>query len=456
MNLKDAVLSYRDQIIQSVQENVRIPSVQGEPMPGAPFGEGVRRSLDHALKTAENLGFRTKNLDNYIGWAEFGEGDEMIAVLGHLDVVPEGDGWTCDPYGGIIRDGKIMGRGTTDDKGPSIAALYAMAALRDTGLPIKRRIRVLLGCNEETGSADINYYLSHGGEIPVMGFTPDGEYPVINGEKGIITSCFESTFRQDRNLRLLRIQGGTAPNVVPGYACAEFSCDADTTGQITARKIHNVQFTATSDGFLMEAFGLSAHGSTPELGENAIGRLLIAMTTLPLSDELSQKVRFLADHIGMETDGTSAGINLWDDVSGKLSLNLGRIDCDGESMKLWINYRYPVTFAYDDCAPKLNALFAANGFEVVRECFKDKLYIPENSELVTKLMKVYRDQTEGTEPPKCIGGGTYAKSIPNLLAFGPIFPGDELCEHKPDEYITIDSLIKNTQIIAHAMYELAK
>ena len=456
MNLNEAVLRYRDQIIESVQENVRIPSVQGEAKPGAPFGEGVRRSLRHALNTAETLGFRVANLDNYIGWAEYGEGDEMVAVLGHLDVVPEGDGWSCDPYGGIIRDGKIMGRGTTDDKGPSIAALYAMAALRDSGLSIRRRIRVLLGCNEETGSADINYYLSHNGEIPVMGFTPDGEYPVINGEKGIITACFKTNFRQSADLQLLSIQGGTAPNVVPGYASAEFSCTAETAKEIMGIPQPNIEFSETEKGFRMEAFGLSAHGSTPELGENAIGRLLIAMTALPLSEELAQKIHFLAERIGMETDGTSAGISLQDAVSGKLSLNLGRIDSDGDSMTLWINYRYPVTFSYEDCGPKFNALFTNAGFEILREGYKDKLYIPEDSELVTKLMKVYREQTGRMEPPKCIGGGTYAKSIPNLLAFGPIFPGDELCEHKPDEYITIDSLIKNTQIIAHAMYELAK
>lgn len=456
MNLNEAVLHYQEDIIRSVQENVRIPSLQGESLPDAPFGIHVRRSLEHALETAEKLGFRTTNLDNYIGWAEYGEGKEMIAVLGHLDVVPEGDGWSCDPYGGIIRDGKIMGRGTTDDKGPSVAALYAMAALRDSGLPLKRRIRVLLGCNEETGSEDIRYYLSHNGEIPVMGFTPDGEYPVINGEKGIITVCFKANYEQSGVLHLRSIQGGTAPNVVPGYAAAEFSCNSQTAAEILTLSLPNIRFTQTAEGLRMVAFGLSAHGSTPELGENAIGRLLIAMGSLPLSESLAEKIRFLADRIGMETDGASAGIALQDEVSGKLSLNLGKIDADATSLSVWINYRYPVTFSYDDCSPKFNALFQDAGFKIIREGYKDKLYIPEDSELVTKLMRVYREQTGRTERPKCIGGGTYAKSIPNLLAFGPIFPGDELCEHKPDEYITLESLIKNTQIIAHAMYELAK
>lgn len=158
----------------------------------------------------------------------------------------------------------------------------------------------------------------------------------------------------------------------------------------------------------------------------------------------------------METDGTSAGIHLHDDVSGSLSLNLGCIRGDETELSVMINYRYPVTYSYEDCGPKFNALFNAAGFQVIREGYKDKLYIPEDSRLVKALMKVYKEQTGRNERPKCIGGGTYAKSIPNLLAFGPIFPGDELCEHKPDEYITIESLIKNTQIIAHAMYELAK
>ena len=456
MTLNEAVLNYQNEIIRSVQENVRIRSVQEPPTENAPFGEGVRQSLVHALNTAEKLGFKTTNLDNYVGWAEYGDGEEMVAVLGHLDVVPEGDGWTCDPYGGIIRNGKIMGRGTTDDKGPSIAALYSLAAIRDLNLPLKHRIRVIFGCNEETGSADINYYLSHGGEIPVMGFTPDGEYPVINGEKGIITVCFGTDYEQAGDLQLIQMQGGTAPNVVPGYAVAEFRCKPEITEALGYLNSEKVKLSSTEEGFRIEAFGMGAHGSTPELGENAVGRLLIAMKSIPLSQPLLDKISFLADRLGMESDGSSAGIALRDQVSGKLTLNLGRIEADEKELSLWINYRYPVTYSYNDCGPKFNSIFAEAGFRIIREGYKDKLYIPEDSRLVTALMKVYREQTGRTETPKCIGGGTYAKSIPNLLAFGPIFPGDELCEHKPDEYITVDSLLKNAQIIANAMFELAK
>lgn len=455
MNLNDLILSYKEDLIRSLQENIRIPSVQGNPLPDAPYGEPVRDSLLHALKTAERLGFRTVNLDNHIGWAEFGEGEEMVAVLGHLDVVPEGDGWSCQPYGGEIIGGKIMGRGTTDDKGPTIASLFAMAALRDSGLPLRRRVRVILGCNEETGSGDVRHYLASGGEIPVMGFTPDGAYPVINGEKGIITTIFGTEYVQSADLILTEIKGGTAANVVPAYAYARFRCSAETASSITVSD-SKVKLSFEENGFLLEAFGVSAHGSTPEQGENAIGKLLIAMAQLPLYEDLLKKIRFLAHHIGMECDGTAAGIGLQDEPSGKLSLNLGTIEGDESSMRFVINYRYPVTFGYEDCGPAFNSLFSGNGFSILREFHKEKLYIPADSRLVTSLMKVYREQTGRSEQPTCIGGGTYAKSIPNLLAFGPVFPGDEVREHQSDEYITIENLIKNAQIIAHAMLELAK
>ena len=456
MTLNEAVLARQDQMIACLQENLRIPSVEGAPAEGAPYGVEVRRSLDHALAAAESLGFRTCNVDGHMGWFELGEDEEMVAVLGHLDVVPAGEGWTVEPYGGTISDGKIWGRGTTDDKGPSIASLYALAAIRDCGLPIRRRIRVLLGCNEETGSQDVKYYLAQGGEIPVMGFTPDGEYPVINGEKGIINATFSHTYTQDGPLKLVKIQGGTAPNVVPAHAYADFECDEATAETLCKLYSTAIKFSRRPNGFRVEAFGISAHGSTPALGENAIGRLMLALDNLPLSGELAEVIHFLATRLGMETNGKSAGIYLNDAVSGDLSLNWGTLRGDGEKLTLVINYRYPVTFQYENCAPAFNATFTDAGFTLDREVHKAKLYMNAESELVSTLLKVYREQTglEGTA--KSIGGGTYAKSIPNLVAFGPIFPGDEIREHKPDEYITIDNLVKNAQIIAAAMYALAK
>ena len=456
MTLKEALAGRQDALLRSLQESIRIPSVQGPAQEGCPYGRGVRQCLDHALATAEQLGLACGHLDHQVGWCEYGGGEEMIGVLGHLDVVPAGEGWSFPPFGGEIRDGKVFGRGAMDDKGPTMAAMYALTAIRDAGLPLRRRIRLLLGTNEETGSQDMHYYRTHGGELPVMGFTPDGEYPVINGEKGIVNVTFRRTFVQSGPVRLMRLSGGSAPNVVPASAQAEIACPAETAAALAARATDAVRFTPVAGGVLAEARGVSAHGSTPELGENAIGRLMLALAELPLSGGAAEAVGFLAKNLGMETDGASLGIALRDDVSGGLTLNWGTLTGDESSMTLRINYRYPVTKRFEDCAPILQRTFEEAGFVLTEQTHKASLYIPADSQLVRTLLDVYARETGLPAEPKSIGGGTYAKSIPNTVAFGPIFPGDEVREHKPDEFIEIDKLMKNAQIIAEAMYQLAK
>ena len=456
MTLNDRVLAMQNDLLTCLQENLRIPSVEDTPAEGAPYGAACRESLDHVLKVAADLGFRTENVDGHMGWCEYGDGEEMIAVLGHLDVVPAGDGWSFDPWGGEIKGDRIFGRGTMDDKGPSIAALYALAALRDSGLPLKRRIRILFGCNEETGARDVKYYLAKGGEIPVMGFTPDAEYPVINGEKGIINVTYSRSYQQTGELKLVSINGGTAPNVTPAAAAAVLACSPEMAAALTALSIPKVTITSHPDGVLVSAEGVSAHGSTPHQGENAIGRLVIALDSMPFEGDVKAWIHFLATKLGMESNGKSAGIYLQDAVSGELTLNWGTLQANENKLSMIINYRYPVTKDYHDCAPALDALFAAAGFEKTAEAHKGKLYIPADSDLVKILLQVYKAHTGIDGKPKCIGGGTYAKALPNILAFGPIFPGDEVREHKPDEFIEIPKLMKNAQIIASAMYEMAK
>ena len=441
-------------MLESLRGCLRIPSVY-EASDVYPYGESVNRALEYTLAEAEKLGFRAVNLDGQVGWAEYGEGEEMVAVLGHLDVVPADGEWHFDPYGAEIADGKLYGRGTMDDKGPIYAGLFGLKAVADSGLKMDRRVRVIFGTNEETGSKDMKYYKAKGGEIPVMGITPDGGYPLINGEKGLVTEKYSKKLDQTGALKVTEFWGGTATNIVPDKAYAVIECSAQLADEIAALKGEKIKITRTENGVRIDAEGVNAHGSHPEQGENAIGRLLIFMKQLPLEGDLKDAVTFIADRIGMEPHGESLGIDLYDEVSGYLVNNLGVLRGNEELFEIKMNYRYPVTFSFDDCGPKVKAQFEAAGFERTEASHKEKLYVPEDAELCRKLLRVYADCTGTPAKAECIGGGTYAKSIPNVLAFGPCFPDDEVREHKPDEFCTLDWLKKNMNILAEAIYELA-
>lgn len=452
LHLIDAMQS---DLVARLQGCVRIPSVYAQDDSGHPYGAQIHRCLGYMLDLARELGFPAQELDGQVGWCEYGQGEEMVAVLCHLDVVPEGDGWTVPPYEGRVIDGKLYGRGAIDDKGPAVAALFALKALKDAGVPLKRRVRILFGLNEETGSADMKYYLSHGGEVPVMGFTPDGEYPVINGEKGLITETYARTWSQSGPVRLTQLWGGTAHNIVPAQAWAQLTCSPDLAGEISALSAHKVTCTPTADGLRVEAEGVSAHGGSPQEGENAIGRLMQFLARVPLEGEVAQTVRFLADKLGMEYDGASLGIAMADQLSGPLTMNLGVLRGDEKGLEVRLNYRYPVTCTFEACGPAVERAFTQAGFTRTYQQHKPRIYMSPETPLVEKLLKVYQTCTGLPAQPKCIGGGTYAKMMPNILAFGPVFPGDEVREHKPDEFIEISRLMENTKIIAAAMYELA-
>ena len=453
MDFKRYIHAHSDELLASLAALVRIPSVEGEPEEGAPFGKEPARCLHEMLALCEKLGFPTENMDDRVGWCEYGEGEEMVAVLGHLDVVPAGDGWTeSEPFSGEIKNGRIYGRGTMDDKGPMVAAVYALAALKQSGFQPSRRIRVIFGTNEETGCGDMAWYASHGGEMPVMGFTPDGEYPLINGEKGILNESYAVTLHQTGAWKLKAVKGGVAGNVVPDYACAELEAPADAVWP----EAEHVTCTAVPGGWKVEVVGVSAHGSHPEKGENAIGRLALYLDRLPLEGDAKKAVHFLAEKFGMDPFGEQLlGHRLEDALSGPMSCNLGLIE--GDESRLWVklNYRYPVTKTVDDCEPAVKAAFEAAGWALDQSVHKMKLYYPDTAPLVQALLETYREATGDTAAPKCIGGGTYAKMLPNVVAFGPMFDGDPVTEHQPDEFMDLDRLVQNAQIIAQAVVKLA-
>jgi succinyl-diaminopimelate desuccinylase len=462
MELAVKIDEMKGDIISSTQDLVRIRSVQSAEAPGAPFGEEVGRALDYALSLSEKLGFRTVNLDGCVGYAEYGQGEEYVAVLGHLDVVPPGDGWTYPPFGGEIHGGRIYGRGTVDDKSPMVSSLFALKALRDLGLPMKRKVRVIFGTNEETGCADMPRYNATE-PPPFAGFTPDGHFPLVHAEKGLtVFDVAKHLAPQDRASTWIEyIAGGSYANIVPDYA--EARLHSQNTEEIMERceafsreEGSDVSWIIEGRSITIRSRGLSAHGSTPHLGKNSVMQLFGFLGTLGLPDsDLKSVVDFFNSYVGFETDGCSLGISQSDDVSGDLTFNVGAVKTDENGLVMKLNIRYPVKGYYDDFIVPLEEKLGLVGLRIENMWHKKPLYFPEDHPLVKALLQVYTEQTGLPAGLISSGMGTYAKEIPNTVAFGPILPGRLDLDHKADENILIEDLILNTRIYASAIYRLA-
>lgn len=452
----DAIIEKnRERLIESLQECIRIPSVEGKPEEGAPFGRQVRRALNHALRTAGDLGFETTDMEGYAGCIDYGEGEEMLGILCHLDVVPEGEGWNFPPYAAVINNDIMYGRGTLDDKGPAYAAIYALLAVRDAGIKLRRRVRIILGTNEETGWGCMDYYKKHG-EAPTLAFTPDGEYPVVNSEKGILHTTFEKRFPS-----LVRMKAGTRPNVVPGRTEVFVPADIySVTGAVNRAKDENeylnefgFDMKQQEGGTLLTVTGLDAHASTPELGKNSIQAAFTVMDNLKLAGADGEMIARMHAALGLGMHGEDMDLDITD-ASGRLTLNPGVIDWNENGIvDFKIDVRHPITLSADEVKAKQTA---ALGMELTHEHAQHGLYVPADSELVSKLLKVYGDRTGNYLPPLAIGGGTYARAFENAVAFGCEMPGKPAPVHMPNEFISIEDLMLNAKMIADAIIALAE
>lgn len=462
MDFSKMVDALQDDIIKSTQEIIRIKSVKDSPKENMPFGEGIDDCLKYALELSKDLGFDTKNIDNYAGHADLGSGDEVVGILVHLDVVPEGDNWSYPPYGGEIHDGKIYGRGTIDDKGPAIATLYAMKAIKDTNIKLSKKIRIIFGTDEESGWQGIDYYLKHE-KVPDMAFTPDADFPAIHGEKGIQIFDLKKSFKgnlKDNGVQVTKIKGGNRPNMVPDYCEAHIISDRSIKELVNTYSKENdlkIEIIENEGKSIIKSYGISAHGSLPESGQNAISQLIVFLNTLELADgDIKDFIRFYKDKIGMEYYGESIGCGFKDEESGNLIFNVGMIDLDEDNVALSINVRYPITNTSEDVLSGIEKALINTGITIDLHEHKAPIYLPKDHELIQKLMKVYRNFTGDNRDPITIGGGTYARAIDNAVAFGPLFPGQPELAHQKDEFISIDDLMNITKIYANALYELAK
>ena len=450
--IEQLLSQYREEMMETVRKWVRIPSVKGEAASGAPFGEEARRALDTAMADCAKFGLKTQIFDGYAGHADLGEGStrDALAILAHLDVVPVGDGWTKEPFGGERVDGKIYGRGTSDDKGAAVAALYAMRAVKEAGVPLRRKVRLILGCDEECGSSDMAYYKKVT-EMPRSGFSPDADYPVINIEKGGSHVRFVGDLCPE-GLQVLSMQVGERANVIPGFASALVEGDEELAAKAeeAGKKLgFPVKATVGNGAVILETTGLTGHAAFPSHGKNAIGQMLLLFKALGVQGALLE----LADSVGMTYNGENLGIAMRDDVSGELTGSLDIIRIENGKVEAVMDVRYPVLFHPDRMYELLNQRLQYLKAEDAGT--RPPHFVSDKTELVQELLEAYHEVTGGEKRTIAIGGGTYAQSMEEGVAFGALFPGETEMAHQADEYITEESLFQNARIFARAIIRLA-
>lgn len=448
------IIVNREELIKATQEVIRIPSVKEAPAgDGKPFGESIAKALEYVLAKGREMGFKTENYSGYAGHIEFGEGLETLGVLCHIDVVPPGEGWSADPFSGEILDGKLFGRGAIDDKGPAMAALYGLFALKESGWRPQRRIRVIFGCDEESNWECMGHYLPLAGK-PDIGFTPDADFPVINAEKGILMIELSGKLECPKGVELLDIQGGNRANMVPDRCRLRLKGLAEEGLLVkTATKLGaKMEIERDEKGMTLVFKGVSAHGSMPETGVNAISYALAMLNQLGFDRGI---VDFLHENIGFSHDGRGLGIEVRDAVSGPLTANMGVISMEGDLVKVLVDIRYPVSFTEEQILAALSAKLPAS-VNLISHQGNGPLHVDGESPLIQILLQVYEKHTGETGSPLSIGGGTYARVLDNAVAFGPVLPGQPELAHQPDEYIAVDHLLKLAEIYGDAIAKLGR
>ncbi len=429
-------MDYFDEAVNCLRELIGIDSVQSAPAAGAPFGKGVREALDYMLSVMEKAGFRTFVNDGYYGYAEIGSADKpLFGVLNHLDVVPVTEGWSHDPFGGEIDGGCIWGRGAEDDKGPAVAAFFAAKELLDEGRVPKVRLRFILGTNEESGWKCMDKYKANE-EMPETGFSPDADFPVINCEKGV---AFYNV-RMPLPEGIVSVTSGTRANIVPDYAEALVKSSGYTT---SAAEKAGAECSASDGMTKIVTHGVSAHGSSPRSGVNALVGLLTALGAA------NPDIKKLADALG-KSDGSGSGLACSDKESGALTLNAGAARTVNGVLSLDLDIRHPVTVKRDDVTAKLAA--ALPYAEVSLVSYHDPLFVPKDHPLVRGLLEAYRKVTGDKDAePISIGGATYARVLPVGVGFGPVFPGEKSYIHMRDERLPLESFRKMKAVYKEAL-----
>lgn len=444
MDAKQFVEENISAIIRDLSTLVSFKSVYSDDV--KPFGSENRRVLDAALKMFEGIGLKTKNLDYYAGYGEYGSGDKLIGMIGHLDVVPAGTNWPTDPFTVVEKDGVLYGRGVTDDKGGVITCLYALKYLIDTGYKFNHRIRLIVGCNEESGCECLKHYVEQEGHIDA-GFTPDAHWPGIYGEKGI----FRGEVLIDTS-KLIEVNGGEASNAV----CSHLELKVKNEFELEIFKqfldSHKLKHSEVINGDVVEikVDGVAAHASLPDLGLNAISYTMEALYLAGLNDTA---IDYYHHNIGTSIHGEVAGVDFKDDY-GDLSFNVGVMKKVDEKLYFTIDIRFPVTYKEQQIVEAMNERFNKNN-ELKILATSNPLFLNPELPMIKALQKAYVDVTgDYKSKMMVIGGGTYAKGINNCIAFGPEYEGVDNHIHDINEQLIIDELKQNVLIYIQAIKNL--
>ncbi len=432
--------------VEELRTLLRIPSVKEPPLPNKPFGAPMYDALSFTLALAEKLGLKSRNIDGYAGVVEYGEGEETLGILCHLDVVPVGAGWTYPPFGAMLDNGRIYARGAIDDKGPALSALYALAAIKNSGMPLKRKVRIIFGCDEESGWACMDYYKEHE-PLPDIAFSPDAEYPLVYSEKGILGLRFEKKYASG-----ISFTCGTRPNVVPGEA--EAWVPFETSEPEDMDEGFGVLCDPEAGGTRITVTGRGGHAAFPWSAKNALQELLIVLDNMPLTGEDAETVHVLARALSDDVHGEHLGIDC-EDESGRLTCNAGILHWDENGLSITFDLRLPLSADADEITKKVEKALAPAGLTLAGKRLTAGHRVDPESELVRKLLAVYSASTGKEAKPLAIGGGTYARALPGrAVAFG-CEPEDEPSRaHMPDEYIRIDEIAFNTRVMADAIAAL--
>jgi succinyl-diaminopimelate desuccinylase len=457
------VLQRKESLLEDLTKILRIPSVKDLSNSDAenPMGKEIGEALTTMLEISKQSGFRVKNIDGYAGYAEYGTGDEYIGVLGHLDVVPATGEWTSPPFEPTIREGKLYARGAIDDKGPTLAAFYGLKIVKELGLPLKHRVRLILGTDEESGMSCMKKYVEVE-PAPIAGFAPDADFPMIHAEKGQINAKLalnEDLKTDNGEFQLLSFASGDRVNMVPGLAEAVLTginieqmeeqfkqfCEAN-------KLVGKTELKGTS--LLLTLKGKQVHGMEPQNGINAGTSLATFLKDYDWDEASTVYLRFLA-RLHQDYYGINLGINFSDEITGPLTVNIGIMHYKlGEEASALLNIRCPVKTNYDQTIENLCKTAAELRLNLANHRTSRPHHVEKNHPLIQALQKVYQEET-GDEPTLLTSGGaTYAKFMENGVAFGACFPGKEMTAHQVDEYIDVDDLLKATAIYARAIYEL--